>query len=59
MVDFDALLSNHDSIYDVDINDLANYVAADDSSMTFYLYERFDGLLVGELRSLFLSLKCR
>ena len=58
MVDFDALLSNHDSIYDVDINDLANYVAVD-SSMTFYLYERFDGLLVGELRSLFLSLKCR
>ena len=56
MVDFDALLSNHDSIYDVDINDLANYVAVD-SSMTFYLYERFDGLLVGELRSLFFELE--
>jgi DNA polymerase-1 len=56
MVDFDALMSGHASIYDVPMNELAAYVA-DDSSMTFLLYQFFDHQMSGQLRALFFELE--
>ena len=56
MVDFDSLMSGHDSIYDIPQQALAKYVA-DDSSMTFYLYRYLKGVLEGGLNTLFFELE--
>ena len=56
MVEFDALMKDVSSILELDVKLLASYVA-DDSNVTYHLYEQFDQMLSGKLRSLFLDLE--
>ena len=56
MVSFDVMMGDHESILSVPFNELASYVA-DDSNVTYQLYERFDAELTGDLRSLFFDLE--
>ncbi|MGC6367504.1 MAG: DNA polymerase I [Candidatus Marinamargulisbacteria bacterium] len=56
MVEFDSLMKDVSSILELDVKLLASYVA-DDSNMTYHLYEQFDQMLSGKLRSLFLDLE--
>lgn len=56
MVEFNALMAAHHSIYDVPTKELAAYVA-DDSSMTFLLYKHFYEQMSDELRVLFFDVE--
>ena len=56
MVEFDDLMKDVSSILDVDTNALASYVA-DDSNLTFHLYELFLGDLQSNSKRLFFDLE--
>ena len=56
MVSFDGMMGDYESILEVPFNTLASYVA-DDSNVTYQLYERFNTELTGDLRSLFFDLE--
>ena len=56
MVSFDDMLGDHESILNVPFDTLASYVA-DDSNVTFQLYERFNAQMTDKLRSLFFDLE--
>ena len=56
MVEFDDLMKDVSSILDVDTNALASYVA-DDSNLTFHLYELFLGNMQSSSNDYFFDLE--
>jgi DNA polymerase I len=56
MVSFESMMGEHNHILDVPFHELAAYVA-DDSNVTFQLYQLFDAQLTGDLRDLFFNIE--